>query len=238
MKKLLILICILSALPALSEPVFKRPSQFYHPPLEVSIIKDVPLESASYYTSKGDEILDYCEKLKSPKDKERFIVAAKFFYYQASRADVSNQNALIGNARASLLQNNIREAKDSLFMALNFNEHSPRTNFYIGETFYQDGEFLDAIKYYKLAYKYGYGSDYRTNLRLGVCYEKLDAPAQAKTYYSNAMNIMPSLSEPRQRINALYSIKTGYDAYDLYLQQREEAAMQFDPKDLEGVPQY
>ena len=234
-----LIFCFRYDLPVTAKIIMNSTKEFHKTPLQASISKDVPPGSAESYAVSGDKILNYYENLSIKEDSERFLIAAKYFYYQANRVDVSNQNALIGMARIALFQNNIREAKDNLYKALNFNEYSSKINFYLGETFFQDGEFTDAIKYYKRAYVNGYKTNYKTNLKLGICYEKLDDPAQAKSYYTAAINLMPSLSEPKHRLQGLYTIKVDYETYERQFREREERLNQFDPDDLnlEGLPQ-
>ena len=69
--------------------------------------------------AKGDKILDYYEKLESPQDPNRYLNAAKYYYYQASRLDLSNPNILVGHARVALHQNRLKDAKNVLMIALN-----------------------------------------------------------------------------------------------------------------------
>ncbi len=168
-----------------------------------SIIKDTPDDTAAAYAAKGDKILNYYENLEDKTGKERFLIAAKYFYYQANRLDISNENAYVGRARVALAQNKVREAKNNLFLALNFDENNPKVNFYLAEAFFQDGEFTEAIKYYTEAYMHGYRTNYKTNLKLGICYEKLDDEQRAKYYYTNAIKIDSTNQEAQNRLKNL-----------------------------------
>lgn len=162
------------------------------------------------YCVKGDKILDYYERLQDKSNGDRYLNAAKYFYYQASRVDLSNPNALIGRARVALYQNRIRDAKNDLMVALNFNEVNPKVSFYLGEVFFLDGDYSEAIDYYNWAYSHGYRYDYKTNLKLGICYEKLDDVKRAKKHYTNAINIMPASVEAKARLQGLDAINTDY----------------------------
>ena len=133
---------------------------------KATIIQDAPPENAEHFARLGDKILNYYEKLPDKTDQGRFLNAAKYFYYQSNKIDISNADALIGRARIALIQNDIRKAKNNLFIALNFNESNPKVLYYLGKTFFQDGDFDDAIKYYGDAYSNGYRLDYNTNLML------------------------------------------------------------------------
>lgn len=163
-----------------------------------------PVQSeADINCQKGDKIVDYYESLSDKSEADKYLKAAKYFYYQASRIDLSNTNALIGHARVALHQNKIRDAKNALMMALNFNAQNPRVCFYLGETFFQDGDYTQAIDYYNWAYTHGYQNDFKTNYKLGVSYEKLNDIHNAKTHYNNALRINPNNEDIKERLNGL-----------------------------------
>lgn|SRR5574344_984911 len=165
---------------------------------------------------KGDKILNYYESLQDKTDADKYLIAAKYFYFQAQRSDLSNPNAFIGRARVFLYQDNILEAKNALMTALNFNEKNPRVNFYLGETFYQDGEYKDAIDYYTKAYNYGYKYDYKTNIQLGTCYQKLGYTEKARLYLKNALKIKPASIDAQAKLGALDAINTQYENYPVF----------------------
>ena len=162
------------------------------------------------YCVKGDKILDYYERLDNKINGDRYLNAAKYFYYQASRVDLSNPNALIGRARVAIYQNRIRDAKNDLMIALNFNEINPKVSYYLGEVFFIEGNYTEAIDFYNWAYSHGYRYDYKTNLKLGICYEKLNDVKMAKKHYTNAINIMPASVEAKARMQGLDVINTDY----------------------------
>lgn len=163
---------------------------------------------------KGDKILDYYEKLDAPQDPNRYLNAAKYYYYQASRLDLSNPNVLVGHARVALHQNRLKDAKNVLMIALNYNETNPRVNFYLGETFFRDGEYTQAIDFYQKAYTHGYKLDFNTNLRLGMCYEKLNETNLAKKHYKNALKSKPNNEVVLNRLENIDKIKTNKDNFD------------------------
>lgn len=164
--------------------------------------------------TKGDKILDYYEKLEAPQDPNRYLNAAKYYYYQASRLDLSNPNVLVGHARVALHQNRLKDAKNVLMIALNYNEKNPRVNFYLGETFFRDGEFTQAIDFYQEAYTHGYRYDFNTNLRLGMCYDKLNEINLAKKHYQNALKTKPNNEDVLKRLEKMDKIKTNKENFD------------------------
>lgn len=168
------------------------------------------VSKANSYCAQGDKILDYYETLKDKTDGEKYLKAAKYYYYQASRVDISNQNSLIGIARIALYQGKTRDAKNALMMALNFDETNPRVSYYLGEAFFAEGEYFQAIDFYTWAYNHGYRSHYKTNYKLGVCYEKLNDIEKAELHYQTAIRINPKSTQAKNRLNELHTIDTDY----------------------------
>ena len=169
-----------------------------------------PESEAVINCQKGDKILNYYEKLQNPPDPNRYLNAARYYYYQASRLDLSNPDALVGHARVALHQNRLKDAKNVLMIALNFNEINPKVNYYLGETFFREGEYTQAIDFYNQAYMHGYRYDYKTNYKMGLCYEKMDDIPKAKYHYNNAIKIRPDSMEAVNRLNGLDEINKNY----------------------------
>ena len=165
---------------------------------------------ANSYCEQGDKILNYYENLKDKTDSDKYLKAAKYYYYQASRVDISNQNSLIGMARIALHKGKTRDAKNALMMALNFDETNPKVSYYLGEAFFAEGEYFQAIDFYTWAYNHGYQSDYKTNYKLGVCYEKLNDTEKARFHYQKALSIKPNATEAKNRLNELNTVDTNY----------------------------
>ena len=203
---------------------------------QASIIQDAPPERAEHFARLGDKILDYYEKLPDKTDQDRFLIAAKYFYFQANKIDISNADALIGRARIALLQNDVRKAKNNLFIALNFDESNPKVLFYLGKTFFQDGDYDDAIKYYSDAYSHGYRLDYNTNLMLGICYEKMDDVKRAKYHYKNAIKIQPSETVAKMRIQGLDIINTNYTTSDVFIRPADDEEIELKDIELRSLP--
>lgn len=199
--------------------------------------RNTPVESeANAYCVKGDKILDYYEKLQNAKDPDKYLNAAKYYYYQATRIDLSNPNALIGHARVALHQNRLKDAKNTLMIALNFNEINPRVNYYLGETFYREGEYTQALDFYNQAYTHGFRYDYNTNYKMGLCYEKMDDVKKAKYHYKNAIKIRPNAIEPAARLGGLDTIKTDYENFNVFQDSSiGEEDETISPEDLQNL---
>ena len=164
-------------------------------------------EKAIEFCQNGDKIIDYYEQLEDKSNPNRYLNAAKYYYYQASRLDLSNPNSLIGHARVALHQNRLRDAKNVLMIALNFNEKNPRVNFYLGETFFADGEYTQAIDYYQAAFHNGYKNDFKTNSQLGLCYEKLGDIQKSIEHYNIALKTQNNKKEIKEKIQNLNKIQ-------------------------------
>lgn len=198
------------------------------------IARELPEESqANEYCVKGDKILDYYQKLEDKRNAGKYLNAAKYYYYQASRIDISNQNSLIGIARIALYQGKTRDAKNALMMALNFNEVNPRVSFYLGETFFEEGEYTQAIDFYNWAYSHGYRYDYMTNIKLGICYEKLDDVKKAKYHYKNALKAHPGSVTAQAKLGGLDTINTDYKNINAQMEAQQDEEV--DAMDLENL---
>lgn len=203
------LICFL----LIQNTAMAKNNDFWHG--EISFGNENPKQSSAQYCQQADTILRYFNSIKNKTkaDEQKYLNAAKYFYYQAMRADKSNTDALVGKARIALYENHIRDAKNALSIALNINENNPKVTYYLGETFFKDGEFAKAVDFYLHAYTHGYKNNFWTNYKLGVTYEKLDVPEKAKIHYQNALKINPNSKEAEARLAGLDMIKTDYETY-------------------------
>lgn len=157
----------------------------------------------SEYCTKGEKVLTYYESLDDKTDGLKYLNAAKYFFYQAIRLDKSSANALIGMAKISLYQNKTRDAKNALMMALNFNPENPRVAHFLGDTFFQEGDYTEAIDYYDWAYRHGYKYNYNTNFQLAVCYEKIYEQKKAIKHYNEALKIKPESQAVKDRLKKM-----------------------------------
>ena len=182
---------------------------------EITFEKTNPTEASRQYCEKADKILRYFFSIpnKTKSYEQKYLTSAKYFYYQAMRIDKSNTDALVGKARIALYENHIRDAKNALSIALNIKENNPKITYYLGETFFKDGEFAKALDFYLHSYNHGYKNNYWTNYKLGVTYEKLDDAQKAKLHYQNALRVNPSSKEAAARLASLDMIKTDYETY-------------------------
>ena len=192
-----------------------------------------PELQAIEYCTKGDKILDYYERMQDKSNPDKYLNAARYYYYQASRLDLSNPNALIGHARVALHQNRLKDAQNVLMIALNFNELNPKVNYYLGETFFREGEYTQALDFFNQAYLHGFKYDYYTNYKMGLCYEKMDDVKKAKYHYKKAVKIRPKSVEAAARLGGLDAVNTEYENFNVFQDSTAgEEEEEIDPKDL------
>jgi len=199
MKKIILVTCLIFF------NIFLSPNNF--------AIANSIQEQVSDYCTKGDKILTYYENLEDKTDGLKYLKAAKYFYFQALRIDKASPNASIGVARIALLQNKTRDSKNILMRALNFNPENPRVSFYIAETFFQEGDYTEAIDYYNWAYNHGYKFNYKTNLQLAICYEKIYEINLAKKHYNEALKIKPDSELIKQRLQDMQKAQESIFEY-------------------------
>ena len=164
-------------------------------------------KESNNYCAKGDKILNHFETLNNPENPNKYLNSARYFYYQAKRLDMSNINALIGQARVALHQNRLKDAKNVLMIALNYNENNPKVNFYLGETFFREGEYTQALDYYMQAYTHGFKYDTKTNIQMATCYQKLDDIKKAKYHYEKVLNKNPNNIYAKEKLEKINNIK-------------------------------
>lgn len=77
-------------------------------------------------------------------------------------------------------------AKSYFNFSTNLEKYNPITNYYLGEFYFDNSQFIKALKYYTISYKNGYYDKYDLNLAMGIVYEKLGDLKSAKIHYKKA----------------------------------------------------
>ena len=114
------------------------------------------------------------------------------------------------------LNGHITLAKNYFFRAINLEKLNPFANYYFAEYYFNMKDYHNALKYYKVALKNGYGSYYEVHNRLGTVYEKLGDLEKAKDHYTVSRMLNPSQQNLSQKI--LILDKTYYSKKDYQLQ--------------------
>ncbi len=104
-------------------------------------------------------------------------------------------------------------AKNYFYRAINLENLNPFANYYFGEYYLNMKDYRNALKYYTIAFKNGYGSYYEVHNRLATVYEKLGDLAKAKDHYTASMVVNPAqkgLNSKIIQLNKTYYSKKDY----------------------------
>ena len=156
------------------------------------------------------------EKAQNVPDKVQYLQEAMRYFFLLSQINPKSIDAQLGLARVYDEMQLDRYAKKYFFTAYNFNPKNPKTNLYFGDFYYKRKDYVNAISYYKNAYKNGLSKDYQLNYKQGEIYEKLADLETAKKFYSNAFNINPQNPELINKIRLLDDLNYSQSQYYLF----------------------
>lgn len=107
-----------------------------------------------------------------------------------------------------------RQAKGCFSKAIGLNSTDPRPYYYLGEFYYKRELYRKALKYYNIAYKYGYDSNYMLLYRMGDIYEKFGDSHSSLKYLNEAakINLTTELEEKLNRIKAQDEINLEFNS--------------------------
>ncbi len=106
-------------------------------------------------------------------------------------------------------------AKNYFFRAINLEKLNPFANYYFAEYYFNMKDYHNALKYYKMALKNGYGSYYEVHNRLATVYEKLGDLEKAKDHYTVSQMLNPSQKELNDKILILGNTYYNKKEYQL-----------------------
>ena len=155
------------------------------------------------------------EKTQTVEDKNFYLQEAMRYYFLLSKIDPKSIEAQIGLARIYDEYKLDKFAKEHFFMASNFDNLNPKTNFYFANFYYKRNDLITALMYYQKAYRYGFSKNYDLNYKIATVYEKLADIESAKKFYANALKIKPKNQELINKIRLLDELK--YDESQYYL---------------------
>ena len=72
------------------------------------------------------------------------------------------------------------------------NPQSGKASLYFGNFYYKRNDVLNALKYYKVAYKNGFAKNADLNYKMGEIYEKLADIQTAVAFYAQAQKLKPN----------------------------------------------
>ena len=105
------------------------------------------------------------------------------------------------------------QAKSYFFRAINLENLNPFANFYLGEYYFLQRDYNNAIRYYRVAYQNGHEHSSVLNFRLATLYERLGDIERAKGYYDISEKISPGQGELISKIKSLNSVSYARENY-------------------------
>lgn len=158
---------------------------------------DVNKNASYYYTAGNVELNNY--KMTLDRMKLRYAI---YNFKKMYELDSSNIDALIGLSIAYRLDCKPILAKNAILKALNYDYNSPKANFYLGEYYFYQNEFTNALSSYKKAENLGFkGHD--IEFKMAQAYAKVGELAVAKKYYLACADKMPQRVEYIAKINEI-----------------------------------
>ncbi|MFA7658191.1 MAG: hypothetical protein WCY19_02025 [Candidatus Gastranaerophilaceae bacterium] len=176
-----------------------------------------PGDEAKFLKNANSNILLF-EKSTETAERVFYLQEAMRYYFLLSKIKPKSIDAQIGLGRIYDELGLDSYAKKHFFVALDFNNKNPRTNYYLGDFYYRRSDLLEALMYYKKAYANGYSNNYKLNYKMAVIYEKLADIESAKKFYSNTLKITPQNAELGNKIRLLDEL--NYDKSQYYLFRR------------------
>jgi len=156
------------------------------------------------------------EMAQTPADKVFYLQESMRYFYMLSQIYPKSVDAQVGLGRVYDELGIDRYAKKHFFTALDFGKKSARANFYFANYYFKRNDFIEALKYYKKAYEYGFSTNFETNCRLAIIYEKLADIESAKKYYINAYNLDKKHAELVDKIDLLDELNYSQSQYYLF----------------------
>lgn len=162
------------------------------------------------------------ENAVQKSQKKMYLEQAMRFYYLAIKSDNSLIEAHVGMARIYDSMDMDRYAKEYFYKALNISPNDASANLYFGNFYYRRDDFLNALKYYKMAYKNVGSNSYELNYRLGTIYEKLADIETAIAFYSQALRIKPDDKTLFEKIRLLDELNYADSQYYLFKKENKQ----------------
>lgn len=163
----------------------------------LAVNTDINRNATYYYTAGHTELNNY--KITQDRMKLRYAI---YNFKKMYELDNSNIDALIGLSIAYRLDYKPILAKNAILKALNYDYNSPKANFYLGEYYFSQNEFTNALNSYKKAEKLGFkGED--IEFKMAQSYAKVGELAIAKKYYLACADKKPQKIEYIAKINEI-----------------------------------
>lgn len=174
-----------------------------------------PGDDAKFLKQANLDMLLY-DKYQNATERYIYLQDAMRYYFLLEKINPTSIEAQIGLARVYDELNLDKYAKKHFYNALSFNSQNTKANLYFANFYYKRNDYINALNYYKTAYKCGYSKDYEVNYRLGIIYEKLADIEKSQEYYKYALRIKPKNEVLVNKIRLLDELNYGNSQYYLF----------------------
>lgn len=156
------------------------------------------------------------QNAKTAQERVYYLQDAMHYYFMVEKINNASIEAQIGLARINDELNIDKVAKRHFYKALNLAPQNPDVNMYFANYYYKRDDLINALKYYKRAYDFGYNNNFFVNEMLGKVYEKLADIQNAKKYYGFAFIMNTKDAFLANKIRLLDELNYSQSQYYLF----------------------
>lgn len=153
---------------------------------------------------------------KTVQERVHYLQDAMHYYFMVEKINKASVEAQIGLARINDELRIDKVAKRHFYKALNLAPQNPDVNMYFANYYYKRDDLINALKYYKRSYDFGYNNNYYVNEKLGTVYEKLADIQNAKKYYGFAFIMNSKDTFLANKIRLLDELNYSQSQYYLF----------------------
>lgn len=179
-----------------------------------SVYIDYSVLSEQELIKRGDYYKNLAQNPKIKKEQRKaFYQKALGYYVTASQVNEENATlfGIIGYLYGKIDEYTL--GKSYLNRGLSLEPWNPIVNFYSGDFYYDYQNYINSLKYYKLAKKNNYYDKYSLNMRLGAVNEKLGDLVKARNAYEDALKLRPKNDELKAKIRSIDDLKYNQTEY-------------------------
>lgn len=173
-------------------------------------------QEARNFLAQADKNMALFEKAETNKDKDFYLQEAMKYYFMLSVVNPDSIDAAIGLGRIYDEMRRDSYAKKCFYVALNFDNSSPKANYYFAEFYFKRADYINAINYYNFALNNRYTAKYSLYLKMGTIYEKLGDLKSAIKFYKNALAFDKNNQDLQLKIQNLESLNYADSQYYLF----------------------
>lgn len=168
------------------------------------------------FLKNGNENLKLYEQSKIDNDRMEYLQEAMRYYFLVTKIDNNSINAHIGLGTVYDEMHLDKYAQEHFFKAYNLNRNNADLNLRFGDFYYKRKNYIKALSYYKIAYRYGYSSNFDLNKKIAIIYDKLADLDSSRDFYLNALRLDPKNKDLIKKIKSLDNINYKDSQYYLF----------------------